>query len=91
MQKSDVNVIAGKPFQSLKNLPRIRGRPMHRVQKPASDSGDIYAQSAETRLRSRAHLCTVCRDLTQIRGTFMPGVQKPAPDPRDIYAPCAET
>jgi len=32
----------------LKTLPRIRGTPMHRGQKHASDSGDIYAQRAET-------------------------------------------
>ena len=37
-----------KPSQSLKNQLRIRGRPMHRVQKPASDPGDIYARGAET-------------------------------------------
>ena len=48
MQKSDVNVIAGKPFQSLKNLPRIRDRPMHGGQKPDPDPRDIYARCAET-------------------------------------------
>ena len=37
-----------KPSQSLKNQLRIRGRPMHRVQKPASDPWDIYARGAET-------------------------------------------
>ena len=36
-----------EPSQSLKTLPRIQGRPMHRVQKHASDSGDIYARGAE--------------------------------------------
>ena len=37
-----------EPSQSLKNLPQIRGRPMHRGQKRASDSGDNYARGAET-------------------------------------------
>ena len=79
MQKSDVNVIAGKPFQSLKNLPRIRDRPMHRVQKPDLDPGDIYARCAETCPRSKGHLCPVCRNMNRIQGTFMHGVQKHAP------------
>ena len=89
MQKSDVNVIAGKPFQSLKNLPRIRDRPMHGGQKPDLDPGDIYARCAETRLKSKGHLCPVCRNLPQIQGTSMPGVQKHEPDPGHIYARCA--
>ena len=37
-----------EPSQSLKTLPRIRDAPMHRGQKHASDSRDIYAQGAET-------------------------------------------
>ena len=39
---------AEKPFQDLKNLPRIRDRPLHRGQKREPDPGDIYAQGAET-------------------------------------------
>ena len=80
-----------KPSQNLKNQPRIRGRPMHGVQKPDPDPGDIYARWAETCLRFKAHLCPVCRNLPQIQGTFMPGVQKHAPDSGHIYARCAET
>ena len=80
-----------KPSQSLKNQPQIRGRPMPGVQKPASDSGDIYARGAETCLRFKGHLCPGCRDMPQIQGTFMPGVQKHDPDSRDIYAWDAET
>ena len=80
-----------KPSQSLKNQPQIRGRPMPGVQKPASDSGDIYARCAETCLRFKGHLCPGCRDMPQIQGTFMPGVQKHDPDSRDIYAWDAET
>ena len=37
-----------EPFQSLKTLPRIRDRPMHRVQKPALKPRGIYARCAET-------------------------------------------
>ena len=55
-----------KPSQSLKNQPQIRGRPMPGVQKPASDSGDIYARGAETCLRFKGHLCPGCRDMPQI-------------------------
>ena len=69
-----------EPFQSLKTLPRIRDRPMHRVQKPDpkrtdiyaqgqrpdSDLGEGYARGAETCLRFRAELCTGCRMFSQI-------------------------
>ena len=37
-----------EPFQSLKTLPRIRDRPMPRVQKPALKPRGIYARCAET-------------------------------------------
>ena len=37
-----------EPPQSLKTLPRIRDRPMHRVQKPDPSSGEGYARGAET-------------------------------------------
>ena len=37
-----------EPSQSLKTLPRIRGRPMPRVQKPAPKPRGIYAREAET-------------------------------------------
>ena len=37
-----------EPSQSLKTLPRIQGRPMHRVQKHEPNPGDIYARGAET-------------------------------------------
>ncbi|MBP5713104.1 MAG: hypothetical protein J6X07_00215 [Prevotella sp.] len=37
-----------EPSQSLRTLPRIWDRPMHRVQKPAPKPRDIYAQEAET-------------------------------------------
>ena len=37
-----------KPSQSLKNLPQIRGRPMHRGQNLPPDPRHIYAQGAET-------------------------------------------
>ena len=60
---------------------RIRGILMHGVQKPASDSGHIYARCAETHLRFRP----------QIQDTFMHGVQKLASDSGHIYARCAET
>ena len=62
-----------KPSQSLKTQPQIRDRPMHCVQKPDPDPGDIYALCAETRLRFEGHFCPVCRNLPQIQGTFMPG------------------
>jgi hypothetical protein len=55
-----------KPSQSLKNQPQIRGRPMHGVQKPDPDPGDIYVRCAETRLRFEGHLCPGCRDMPQI-------------------------
>jgi len=64
---------------------------MHGVQKPASDSGHTYAWCAETCLRSRAYLCTVCINLPQIQGISMHGVQKPVSDPRHTYAWGAET
>ena len=38
------------------------------VQEPDSDSRHTYAHGAETRLKTKAHLCTVCRDMTQIQG-----------------------
>ncbi len=72
--RADLN--AEKPSQDLKNLPRIRDRPMHRVQKPAPDSGHTYARGG--------------RNVTQIQGTFMHGVQKYELDSRLIYAQCAE-
>ena len=46
---------------------------MHGGWKPDSDSRQIYAQRAETRLKTKAHLCTVYRDMTQIQGTLMHG------------------
>ena len=66
----------------LKNQPRIRDRPMHGGQKPASDPGDISARCAETRLRFKGHFCPVCRNPPQIRGTFMHGVHDLPPDSR---------
>ena len=80
----------GESSQSLKTLPRIRGTPMHRGQKHASDSGHTYALGAETCLRFRGHLCTEGRDLTQIQGTLMHWVQKPDSDSRQTYARSAE-
>ena len=53
------------PSQSLKTLPRIWDRPMHRVQKPDPNLGDIYAWGVETYLRFRGHLCTGCRMFSQ--------------------------
>jgi hypothetical protein len=41
---------------------------MHGVQKPDSDSRHTYAQRAETRPKTKAHLYTVCRDMNQIQG-----------------------
>ena len=38
---------AEKLFQDLKNLPRIRDRPLHRGQKREPDPRDIYARCAE--------------------------------------------
>jgi hypothetical protein len=63
--------------QSMKTLPRIRDRSMHRVQKLDPNLGDIYAQGAETCLRFRGHLCT--------------GVQKHDSDSGHTYARGAET
>lgn len=49
------------------------------------DSGQSYAQGAETCLRFRTYLCTVCRNLPQIQGTFMHGVHNLPPDSRLVF------
>ena len=41
---------------------------MHGMQRHASDSGQTYAQGAETRLKLKGHLCPGCRDMNQILG-----------------------
>ena len=63
-------------------MPQIQGRLMHGGQKRAPDSGQTYAQGAETCLRFRADfpevgipclrfradLCPVCIDVPEIQG-----------------------
>ena len=56
--------------QSLKTQPRIRDRPMHRVQKPDPNLGDVYARGAETCLRFKGYLCTGCKSMPRIQGMF---------------------
>ena len=79
------------PFCVRHNQPQISDRPMHGVQKPASDSGQTNAWGAETCLRFRADLCMECRNPPQVQGIFMHGVQKRAPSSGHIYAWGAET
>ena len=64
---------------------------MHGGQKHAPDSGQTYAQGAETCPRFRADLCTGGRNVPQIQGRLMHREQKRAPDSGQTYAQGAET
>jgi len=68
-------------------MPQIQGISMHGVQKYASDSRDNYALGAETCLRFRAKLCTVCRNVPQIQGIIMHMGQRYDPDSGQTFCP----
>ena len=55
------------------------------------DSGQSYAQGAETFLRFGVYLCTGYRNLPQIWGILMHRVQKPSSDSGHNYAQGEET